>query len=626
MWKKCVSGLAVILVSLLMSSIHAAQAAENTESAFRKIGTFHAIGGVKGLATGPGSTPGSRLLYVDYMYIGDTIEIVAVDPVTGKLTTFANPVPGESGSYGLIEGPDGNMYMGSLPNAHLYCLDTKTQQLKDLGMPCPGESYVWDIAVAPDKKLYGVTYPRCKLFSYDPATKEMRDLGRMDPKEQYARYVAADDVGFIYVATGTVNGGIVAYNIATGKFAQILTDADRGRGFYKVYRGSDGKAYAIGFGHAFHLQNGHAVKLTEGEKAPPAQSKVLLADGSTVGIGGRPPAAQTIQTARGGKVVKSIPYLYEGRALNIFRFTATPQGMLYGSSVLPLYFFSLDPQTSQFASIGYWGGGESYSLIPHRGKVLLASYSANAILMAYDPSRPLKAGGTINDNPVHASYEGADHAWRPAAMIEGKDGKVYAGATAGYGALGGTLAVWDTATNEVQAIENPVKDQSVASLAAAPDGSIYGGTSIGGGGGTVATQKEAVLFQFDPASHKVTSQLVPVPGAKSITDLLMTPQGKLMGFAGDTLFVYDPQTRQIIHRQKTALGGLIYNSVVIGADQQIYGLSSDGIFSINPQNYHVREIAKAPVKITSGGALVGNQFYFANLGTVYVYTLPFKSP
>jgi len=208
-------------------------------------------------------------------------------------------------------------------------------------------------------------------------------------------------------------------------------------------------------------------------------------------------------------------------------------------------------------------------------------------------------------------------------MIEGADGKVYVGATAGYGALGGTLAIWDTATNKVEAIENPVKDQSVASLAASPNGAIFGGTSIGGGGGAVATQKEAVLFRFDPATHKVTSQLVPVPGAKSITDLLMTPQGKLLGFAGDTLFVYDPPTQKIIHRQKTALGTLIYNSVVVGADQQIYGLSSEGIFSINPQTYAVHEIAKAPVKITGGGALVGNQFYFANLGTVYTYNLPF---
>jgi hypothetical protein len=611
--------LPVILCS--MSLLNNSKVSAATTNGFEKIGTFNAVGGVKGAAVGPGQTAGSQRLYLDYMYIGDTIEIVSIDPKTGAYQTFPNPVASESGSYGLIQGPDGNMYMGSLPNAHLYKLDTKAGKLEDLGMPCPGESYIWDIAVAPDKKLYGCTYPNCKIFSYDPVTGKMQDLGRMDPHEQYARFIAAGDDGYIYVSTGTVHCGIVAYHLVDGTLKQLLPEADRGKGFYTTYRGADGKVYATGLGNSFLLENGQATKLAAGQKAATAQSKVLLPDGAMVKMAGAG-NHQDIETVLDGKVVESHPYLYQGRALNIFRFTATPDGKIYGSSVLPLYVFSANPADGKFNTIGRWGGGESYSLLAQNGKVLLASYSANAILMSYDPAQKINPGDKADSNPRYFSYEGADHAWRPGAMIAGKDGKVYVGAVAGYGDLGGDIAIWDTQANTVSAVKNPIHDQSIASLAAANDGSIYGGSSIGGGGGATPTQKEAVLFHFDTVSQKVLSQMVPVAGATSITDLMMTPDNKLIGFAADTLFVYDPKTQQVIHREKVGLGSLIYNSVAFGPDHQIYGLSNQGIFSINPTNYAVKLIAKSPEPITSGGALMGDQFYFGCLGTIYRYKLP----
>lgn len=615
----CAILLPVILCS--MSLLNNSKVSAATTNGFEKIGTFNAVGGVKGVAAGLGPTAGSQRLYLDYMYIGDTIEIVSIDPKTGEFQTFPNPVASESGSYGLIQGPDGNMYMGSLPNAHLYKLDTKAGKLEDLGMPCPGESYIWDIAVAPDKKLYGCTYPNCKIFSYDPATGKMQDLGRMDPHEQYARFIAAGNDGYIYVSTGTVHCGIVAYHIADGTLKQLLPEADRGRGFYTTYRGADGKVYATGLGNSFLLENGQATRLVAGQKAATAQSKVLLPDGAMLKMV-ESDGHQNIETLRDGKVVESHPYLYKGRALNIFRFTNTPEGTLYGSSVLPLYVFSVNPADGKFTNIGLWGGGETYTLLAHEGKVLLASYSANAILMSYDPAQKINPGDKADSNPRYFSYEGADHAWRPSAMIAGKDGKVYVGATAGYGDLGGDIAIWDTQANTVFAVKNPIHDQSIASLAAADDGSIYGGTSIGGGGGATPTQKEAVLFHFDTVSQKVLSQMVPVAGTSSITDLIMTPENKLIGFANNTFFVYDPKTQQVIHHEKVSMGSLIYNSVAFGSDHQIYGLSSEGIFSINPTTYAVKLIAKSPEPITSGGALIGDQFYFGCLGTIYRYKLP----
>ncbi len=604
-------------MTLLTSSICTAAPADG----FEKVGTFNAVGGLKGVAVGPGATPDSQRLYINYMYIGDTIEIVSVDPKTGQYQTFPNPVASESGAYGLIQGPDGNIYVGSLPNAHLYRLDTKAQKLEDLGMPCPGEQYIWDMTVAPDKKLYGCTYPGAKLFSYDPANGKMEDLGKMDANEKYARSLAADDNGFVYVSTGTVHSGVVAYNTADKTFKQILPEADRGRVFYTTYRGEDGKVYTTGLGNIFVLDNGQATKLDADQKAAPALSKVRLPDGGTVKLSGEP-GQQEIVTTRDGKTVETHPYPYTGRELNIFRLAASPEGLLYGSSVLPLYAFSADPKNGTFQNLGHWGGGETYSLLVQNGKVLLASYAAKEILMSYDPTKKINHGTKPDSNPLQLTYEGADRAWRPQAFIEGKDGKVYAGATAGYGALGGDIAIWDTQANTVSALKNPIPDQSIASLVAVDDTTIYGGTSIGGGGGTTATQKEAILFRFDTVTQKVTPQIAPVANAGSITNLILTPDNKLIGFAGDTLFAYDLKTQQVVHRQKASLGSLIYNSVLFGPDHRIYGLSSNGIFVIDPTNYAVQLVAKSPEPITSGGALIGDQFYFGSLGTIYRYTLP----
>ena len=600
----------------------ATQSAAVSVGSFEKIATFTEVGGMKGAAVGPGPDQGSQWLYLDYMYIDDTVEIVGVDPKTGNIKSFPNPASSESGAYGLILGSDGNMYVGTLPNAHLYRLDTKKQKLEDLGTPASGEQYIWSLTEAADKKIYGVTYPNCKLISYDLATGKMQDLGRMDPQEQYARYIAAGDDGFLYISTGPMHAGVVAYNIAKGTFNQILPETDRGRNFYDTYVGADGKIYATGLGNAFQLENGKAIKLSADQNPPPIKSEQRLSDGSYASVSSGAAGRASVDISRGGKTIAAHPYLYKGRALNIYRLGAAPNGMLYGSSVLPLYFFSLNLADAKLISMGKWGDGETYSFLGHEGKVLLANYSANSILMSYDPGHPLNPGDKPGSNPLYVSYAGADHAWRPMAMISGNKGKVYVGAVPGYGALAGPLVVWDTAANKVQVFNGLIHDQSIVSLAAGKNDIIYGGTSVGGGGGAIPTQKNAVLFAFDSNSQKVTFQIIPVSGTREITDLIMAPNGKLFGFADQTLFEYDPATQQVQRLAEVDYGSLVYNTITSGPEHAFYGLASKGIFRLDPVAGKIRLFAKSPAPITAGGALIGKYFYFGSGADIYRYKLP----
>lgn len=595
----------------------------DVSGALEKVGTFSAPGRLTGAVIGPGAEKGSQLLYLDYMYIGSTLEIVAVNPKTGDTRNFQNPVVTESGAYGLTLGSDGNMYMGTLPHAHLYRLDTKAQKLEDLGIPAPGEQYIWDITAAKNKKIYGVTYPNCKLISYDPTTGRMQDLGRIDPNEKYARYIVSGNGNLLYISTGVVHSGIYTYDTTNGSISQILPEAYRGRGFYNIYRGANGIIYATGLGNSFRLANGIAIKLSKNQKVAPETTDAILSNRPTVSYSGSNGGLHTDSSVNKRKsAVSPHSYLPANRASQIFRLTAAPDGKLYGSSVLPLYFFSFDPATRKFTNLGKWGGGEVYSLLAHNGRILLASYSAQSVLMTYDPKAPVKPGKQQGSNPLYVSYKGADPGWRPMAITAGKNGYIYIGAVAGYGSLEGQLAIWNTKTNTVQSLLNLIPDQSISSLAAGKMNIIYGGTSVSGGAGTKPTQKDAVLFIFDTVSRKVTSRIIPVPGAHTITNLIVASDGQLFGFADQKLFEYDPATRHIKQLGRVNYGPLIYNSIATGPNNNLYGLASKGIYVIDPSTGKTRLLHTTPKPITSGGALVGNTFYFGSTSDIYQYRLP----
>lgn len=578
---------------------------------FQKLTTFKGLGGVPNSMVGPGPTPGSQRFYQSYMYVANTIELVAVDPATGHAQVYENPAPTENGAWGMAVGDDGDIYLGTLPNAHLLQFDPRTSKFVDLGRPSSTEQYIWNLAVGTDHKIYGCTYPGCKLVSYDPATGKSEDLGRMDPKEQYARNIAASADGYVYIGIGTSKMNIAAYNIATGTHEEILPAQYQTTGLANVYRAVDGDVYAVAGDNIFKLNGGKATLLPADAKAPDPAPKNQLADGHTISVSD----LEVVVTDPATNKEVRHPYPYVGRAISVFRVGEGPDDEIYGSSVLPAYLFLVNPKTAKLHTYGLIAGGEAYSLLAHKGKLLIANYSGDSVLMSFDPKKPYKRG----ENPAKVDYAGSDHSWRPQAMIAGGDGKVYVGAVSGYGKLGGTLAVWDTSDNKVQAFPNIISDESPVSLAW-DNGLLYGGTTISGGGGSHATQTDATLFIFDPKTQKVIFQTKPVPGEKSITDLIAA-NGKLYGFAGKTLFVFDPATRKVVKTTPSNFSGLMYNSVALGPGGQIWGLTTDGIFTLNPKTDALNLVVKAPAPIYGGFMLKGNDIYFSCNADLYRYRI-----
>jgi hypothetical protein len=206
------------------------------------------------------------------------------------------------------------------------------------------------------------------------------------------------------------------------------------------------------------------------------------------------------------------------------------------------------------------------------------------------------------------------------AMIAGPDGNVYVGVVAGYGQLESPLIAWNVETGSVQRNDGIVRDQSVVSLATWHD-FIIGGTSISGGGGSHPAQKDAKLFIWNPKTRHEEFEIVAVPEAADITDLVTVPNGLVYGIAGRTLFEFNPKTRQITNRQALPLSRLPYNSAFVDSAGRMWALAQNGIFMIDTKTFKASLVANAPAPITGGFAVKNGKIYFICGSSIYSYTM-----
>jgi hypothetical protein len=589
---------------------------------FQYITTYRGLGALVASAVGPGPKPGTERLYLSYLYVDHTIDVVAVDPATGAHTVFPNPAPTESGARSMTVGPDGNLYFGTLPHAHLLKLDPRRGKLIDLGRPSETEEYIWDVAFGSDGKLYGATYPQAKLVRYDPASGRMDDLGRMDPVEQYAHYVAGDRNGFVYVGIGTSKANIAAYEIATGIHREILPPAFQVVGQPTVHEGRDGHAYGRLGDRYFRLEGFSAKPVPENQASPPPDEQASR-NGTKLSVTGR-----SIRITAPDREQRERRFDYAGNVLNIFRIAFGPDRRLYGSSILPIHFLRLDADRAVLRDVGDLGAGEIYSFLAHDDRLLAAAYSGTAPLYVYNPAKAFRETGK-EENPKLVNFADSDHGWRPQAMIAGPSGSVYIGAVSGYGKLGGPLLSWNVGTSEIHQYPQLVEDQSVVTLASWKN-VIAGGTTVGGGGGSHPTQTEAKIFLWDPQTRSKTFETVPVPGAASISDLITASNGLIYGIASGketanaVVFVFDPEKKSVITRKASPFTHAIYNAIGATRNGDLLGLASSGIFRIDPLTNDISLMAQSPKAITGGFAMNGREIYFTCGAELWRFELPLR--
>ncbi len=576
-----------------------------------------------GAYVGPGKTGEIDTIYLSFGQYDAPLFLLAVHPDTGQIRQFNGPLSSEMGSWGYTMDHENRIYLGSYYNAHLLRFDPKTEKWDDLGQPAgDSESFICKIATGRDGKIWGGTYPSAKLFSYDPKTGVSEDFGQMDPKQFYCYPTAGED-GLIYCAIQFEKINVVVFDPEKKTKTSLLPVEERKPGRVSLFKGKDGKIYAT-------LSNSSKWFLIEGGERLVEVSKSDI-----------PFIPKTLPDGRNFQFIdnnilriwnpvtkeeKEIPLHYEAAGSYIFLVGMGPDSKIYGSSMLPLRLFVYNPQTQSLTNLGKVPNvnGEIYSMGPLDEKLYLCSYP-EARLSIYDPKRPLRVGNNDDANPRDLGPIGGGQ-YRPRAMVAGPHGKVYIGSYPDYGLLGGAISVYDPEKNEKRVYRHIVQNQSIASLAYIEKFDlIAGGSSVRGGTGTRAIEKEARLILWDPKEEKKIFEIIPVPEAKTILSLAATVDGLFYGITdNEKVFVFDLEKREVKKIFDLGFKEPREISLQLGPDLRLYGLAKEAIFFIDPRNDEVSLVVKPPVPIHSGMAMSGRKIYFGSGASLWEFEIPIE--
>ena len=576
-----------------------------------------------GAYAGPGKTGILDTIYLSFSQYNAPLFLLAVNPDTGQMRQFNGPLSSEMGSWGFTVDHENRIYLGSYYNAHLLRFDPRTEKWEDLGRPAGGkESFICALTTAPDGKIWGGTYPSAKLFSYDPKTGVTENFDRMDPDQFYCYPTASED-GLIYCAIQFEKIDIVVFDPEKKTRTSLILRESRKPGRVTLVKGKDGRIYS---------------KLSTSDQWFLIEEGKRLAEVSSSGV---PFVSKALPDGRVFSFIennilrienpvtrerKEIPLQYEAAGAYIFVVGTGPDGKIYGSSMLPLRLFVYDPEKDSLTNLGrasLWPG-EVYSLGSLDGKLYLCSYPG-ARLSVYDPKRPLRFGGEEDANPRDLGPMG-EELYRPRAMIAGPHGKVFIGGYPDYGLLGGAIGIYDPKKNEKRVYRHIIQNQSIASLAFIEKFDlIAGGSSIRGGTGTRAIEKEAKLMLWDPKEEKKIFEVVPVPKAKTILSLAVTAEGLLYGITdNEKVFVFEPEKKEISKIFDLGFEEPREISLQLGPDLRLYGLAKEAIFFIDPRNDQVSLVTKPSVPIHSGMAMLGRKIYFGSDANLYEFEIPLE--
>lgn len=591
-----------------------------TSLAFRSIGAPVREGISWGSYVGPGKTGKMDTIYIVLGRYKESVSILAVHPDTGEIRQFNGPLSDEMGSWGFTIDHENRIYLGTYYHAHLLRFDPKTETWEDLGRPAgESESFICALTTAPDGKIWGGTFPSAKLFSFDPKTGQTRDFGRMDEKEFYCYPTAGSD-GLIYCAIRFAKTDIVVFDPVTETKRSLLSSEERMSGWLNLIRGEDGKVYAkLPAGKWFRIDDGRTLLEVSESRIP--FPKRTLPDGRQFHVSD----SQFLKIRHPvTKEEQEISLRHQASGAFLFMIHSGPDGKIYGSSMLPLRLFVYDPGDRTLTNLGKasHATGQIYSMGSYDGKLYLCAYPS-ARLSVFDPKKPVRFGDGEEANPRDLGPMG-ERQDRPRAMVAGPHGKLYIGSYPDYGLHGGAISVYDLKKNERRVYRNVIPNQSISSLVYIESlDLIAGGSSVRGGGGTRALEKEAKLILWDPKEEKKIFEVIPVPEAKTILSLAATPDGLVYGITdNEKVFLFDPMRREVIRAFDLGLKKPIEVSLQMGPDGLLYGLTHEMIFFIKPGKDEVFPMAKPPVPITSGMAILGRWIFFGSHANLYEFEIP----
>ncbi|MET9954616.1 hypothetical protein ABZ135_24155 [Streptomyces sp. NPDC006339] len=536
--------------------------------------------------------------------------VVIAEYDLGKKTVVAGsereipdgPGPGApEGAYGLA-AYNGKIYIGTYVEAALYSYDLVTREVKHLKTFGGEGDFIWSLTAAPDGTLYAGTFNDGRVYEYKPPTGAVRDFGVLATGERYVRSLDADETNVYAGLLDTKK--MVAINRSTGAvrvlaqggagFTTVAVGKTRVRGtsgstLYDVKTdGTDPRTVTIKSpagdaetadmvtlapdytmylstrpdGNVYEYKTGYAEPRHLGKPVPQDETRGLSLDGTTLtGFAGFGKVWQMDLTTGQSSYTKLKPAgLSEGKE--------RPQSILRGSDgrVWVGGHFIVNVHTPGGGKRYVEIPGEAKTLVERNGKIYSALYPSGRIIMI-DPAEvvPVPDDPGAETHPVTVVGQLPADQQRPWDMEydAARDRILVATAPLGTG-LQGALNVFRFAG---PAVAEPttytpetfpvVTNESMMSLSVGPDGTVYVGTDVRGGGGapSASWNTAASIAAFDAEQGRLLWAMDPftADGYDTLQDIKVH-EGVLYGVYKRTpttakrWFAMNLATRQIVHQ------------------------------------------------------------------------------
>lgn len=545
----------------------------------------------------------------------DNFILLVINPETGA---FRQIVPeGKDHNYpnAPIMSRSGRLYIGAAYSGHLFYFDPEKDALVDAGLIHQGSTFPCGLDEDASGRIWIGSYGDADLTAYDPRTGAFMGYGRMDDVDMYNKPLVNAD-GTICNTISTTRPHIVVLDPKTGKKKTVGPVAVKGKDTFQVTKGPDKRVYIESSLGNFRIEAFKAVPVESVPKNPPSAPQYGVAEVSFVDGPDLIFRKLEVKTADGKSKVFDLNY--QGAGTEIFLLHQGPDGLLYGSSILPEHLFRCDPATGEMKDFGRCtlSTGEAYSMANLDGKLYILSYTA-AHISVYDPAKPYVFGEKPENNPRDLGRID-DISYRPRSSLAGPLGRVWVASVPDYGMWGGPLSTYDPKTETKKAYYRIAGDASCYTLADLPkQGVIAVGTTIQGGTGTQPKVDQAALFLWDYQAEKKTWEGPFDHPIEAFNALAVGADGRLWGTVvkGDKgeLFVFDPESKKFTGRADLPAGKPLDLGLQFGPDGLLYGFTKSSFYKVNPKTMKLETILSAEKGFSVVGPIIGKNIYFAGL-------------
>jgi streptogramin lyase len=540
--------------------------------------------------------------------------LLVIDPETGA---FRQIVPeGKDNNYPNkpLMSRTGRLYIGAAYSGHLFYFDPEKDAVIDAGLIHEGSTFPCGLDEDASGRIWIGSYGDADLTSYDPRTGVFKGYGRMDDVDMYNSPMVNAD-GLISNVIATTRPHIVVLDPKTGEKKTVGPVAVKGKDEFEVRKGPDKRVYIESSLGNFRIVGFKAVPVGKVPERQPAAPQYGIASVSFVD--GPDLLFRKLEVKKADGTSRVFDLNWEGAGTEIFVLHQGPDGLLYGSSILPEHLFLYDHASGEMRDFGRCtlSTGEAYSMANLGGKLYIMSYTG-AHISVYDPAKPYSFHETGESNPRDLGRID-DVSYRPRSSLAGPLGRLWVASVPDYGMWGGPLSTYDPATDTKKAYYRIAGDASCYTLADLPKlGLIAVGTTIQGGSGTQPKVDQATLFLWDYQAEKKAWEGPFEHPVEALNALATGPDGRLWGtvVSGDKgeLFVFDPAAKKFTGRLELPSGKPLDLGLQFGPDGRLYGFTKTCIYKVNPKTMKLETVVTPEKGISVAGPIIGKDIYFAD--------------